>query len=313
MRNFQSHVDSTLEFADGFNLILGRSDSGKSSILRAVNWVRTNKPGGAGFIRKGEKFCRVFILGDSYSLSRERTENSTGKYSVGCDGQEFDYSAMGGNVPPQVTELLNLADINVQLQLDGHFLILDSPGQVARVLNSVTKLEELTSAVGILKSQLSTTNRILEASRKRFDVLSDIMDQDVDGKLETLRKIRDEVINLTARRDGLSSKRTSVISLLNQMAQNIDIEKGQIAIDKLQGFLDELFDSIDELLKTSGRVPPIEALVKSSRSSAQSYNQLLLGKTSIEESLVEAKKSLVQCPYCGSKLTEESTKKLLGV
>jgi exonuclease SbcC len=49
IQNFQSHEKTELEFDEGINIIIGQSDSGKSAILRALNWVVNNKPNGEAF------------------------------------------------------------------------------------------------------------------------------------------------------------------------------------------------------------------------------------------------------------------------
>lgn len=46
IQNFQSHVDTTLEFSDGCNIIVGNSDSGKTAIIRALRWLVFHKPTG---------------------------------------------------------------------------------------------------------------------------------------------------------------------------------------------------------------------------------------------------------------------------
>jgi chromosome segregation ATPase len=40
--NFESHKDTTINFTDGFNVIIGQSDGGKSSIIRAIAAVCYN-------------------------------------------------------------------------------------------------------------------------------------------------------------------------------------------------------------------------------------------------------------------------------
>jgi len=49
IKNFQSHKKTKLEFSDGVNIIIGQSDSGKTAIIRALNWVVNNKPSGDSF------------------------------------------------------------------------------------------------------------------------------------------------------------------------------------------------------------------------------------------------------------------------
>ena len=42
IQNFQSHKKTTLKFHKGINVVIGQSDSGKSAIIRALNWTINN-------------------------------------------------------------------------------------------------------------------------------------------------------------------------------------------------------------------------------------------------------------------------------
>ena len=62
IENFQSHKDSYLEFSNGINIISGKSNNGKTAILRALNWVITNRPQGIAFkstFSDKKEICRV--------------------------------------------------------------------------------------------------------------------------------------------------------------------------------------------------------------------------------------------------------------
>ena len=52
LKNYQGHKDSSLELHPGVNIITGTSDKGKSSIMRSIEWVRTNRPLGTEMIRE---------------------------------------------------------------------------------------------------------------------------------------------------------------------------------------------------------------------------------------------------------------------
>ena len=44
--NFQIFEKQVFEFTNGLNIIVGDNNSGKSSLIRAIYWVYTNKPAG---------------------------------------------------------------------------------------------------------------------------------------------------------------------------------------------------------------------------------------------------------------------------
>ncbi len=49
LKNFQSHIDTEINLDKGVNCIVGSSDSGKSSIVRALKWLILNRPQGDAF------------------------------------------------------------------------------------------------------------------------------------------------------------------------------------------------------------------------------------------------------------------------
>ena len=55
IKNFQSHKKTVITLAPTLTAITGKSDHGKSSIIRALRWVYNNKPQGFKFIHKDTK------------------------------------------------------------------------------------------------------------------------------------------------------------------------------------------------------------------------------------------------------------------
>ena len=87
IENFQSHKKTRIDFDPGVNVIIGRSDSGKTSILRALNWVINNKPSGEAFIRHGNKEARAsIILDDKHMITMIRK----GKKKLSDDVAKID-------------------------------------------------------------------------------------------------------------------------------------------------------------------------------------------------------------------------------
>ena len=73
--NFQSHKNTTMNFSNGLNVIVGESDVGKTAIIRALKWVLFNEPKGASFINRDSDECIVEInYSDGISLIRKRNK-----------------------------------------------------------------------------------------------------------------------------------------------------------------------------------------------------------------------------------------------
>jgi exonuclease SbcC len=132
--------------------ITGPSDVGKSSILRAIRWLATNRPLGDGFIRDGTDNTSVTLWTDSDKLSRRKGDENT--YHV--NGKEL--KAFGTDVPSDVTDLLKIDGVNFAGQHDSPFWFDLTPGEVARKLNEIVDLTLIDTVMKDLGSRL-TRNR----------------------------------------------------------------------------------------------------------------------------------------------------------
>lgn len=145
LKNFQAHKHTIIELSKVLTAIIGKSSHAKSSIIRGIQWVRTNRPSGSKFIRRGEKVCEVSI--DQVTHLKSNSENS---YLVGKD----KYTALRTAVPDQVQEILNLSDDNIQDQHDSPFLIgsQTSPGEVTKKLSSLIDAEQSQKVIQQVKA-----------------------------------------------------------------------------------------------------------------------------------------------------------------
>lgn len=145
IENFQSHQFTQVDFAPGFNVIVGASDQGKSAIIRALKWLYFNEPRGADFIRVGATGCRVTVLlDDGTQVSRERTP-SRNRYYVQQPGREEEvFEGFGSRVPREVELALGVAKakldedletmLNLGEQLEAPFLLAEAGSVKAKAM-----------------------------------------------------------------------------------------------------------------------------------------------------------------------------------
>ena len=103
LENFQSHKKSSLEFSEGVNVIIGSSDSGKSSIIRSLQWVLFNRPSGDSFRSWWGGITNVVV--DGVSRIKGGSKGLENCYEIGLNR----FQAMGQGVPEDVTTVLNLS------------------------------------------------------------------------------------------------------------------------------------------------------------------------------------------------------------
>ena len=135
LKNIQAHKDSKLEFDKGINAIVGTSNNGKSTIIRALNWNRYNRPLGIDTLAshwivddKGnlKDEMSVTIENDFGTVTRKRTKTEN-QYIV----NDKELNVVKSDVPLDVEQILNLSETNIQNQQDSPFLLSETSGKVA--------------------------------------------------------------------------------------------------------------------------------------------------------------------------------------
>jgi len=162
LNNFQSHKASTLTFCPGVNVIVGSSDVGKSSVVRALRWVFHNRPAGAEFISHWAKTASVQVVLDNITLARVRNE-ARNCYVI----NEQELVGFGQEVPSEIVELTQIDERNIQYQLDSPFLLDESPGFVARTLNRVVSLDKIDESLSqIQKLETDTKTKLTHVQKE---------------------------------------------------------------------------------------------------------------------------------------------------
>lgn len=140
--NYQSHEKSRLEFAPGVNVIVGVSDSGKTAIIRALRWLSWNRPAGNSMCSNWGGDTTVLLETEEGFILRHK--GTKDKYELKRNGRRgIEFKAFGSSVPDEITSFLNVNEINLQRQLDSHFLLSKSPGEVASFFNKIAKLDKI--------------------------------------------------------------------------------------------------------------------------------------------------------------------------
>lgn len=135
--NFQSHKNSTLDFVDGTNIIIGNSDSGKSTIIRALKWAIWNRPQGDSIRSWWGGKTSVELFTDDVHLVRSKDKEE--EYILG----DTHFKAFKTEVPKEIQDSLNMSETNLQQQLDEPYLLSSSSGEVAQHFNKIAKLDKI--------------------------------------------------------------------------------------------------------------------------------------------------------------------------
>jgi len=238
LNNFRTHKDTELCFSPGVNVIVGQSGTGKTNILRALNWIVNNRPLGSGVIRRRKDLAEVcLVVEDQEEIGILRTKDKNGSKYVLCGiGDEAEFTSFGTTPPEPISEVLNLSDINIQKQFEAYFLVFESPGYVATYIRKVTKLDEIDEVVKIISGRIRKANIELQGYSTEVE--------DVKEKLEEIYKIDLDRLELLIRETELLSEENKNIQNQYQELQGI--------VEQLEGIEREytyLPDDIDQIIE----------------------------------------------------------------
>jgi exonuclease SbcC len=195
IKGFQSHVDTTLNFHSGLNVIVGPSDNGKSASLRALWWLLYNEPSGTEFFNDGTKTQSVEADFMSARIKRSRTKTNAGTYTITKPGEEeVVLKGFGKKVPlkvieahqmPQVMVLDSNESVNIARQRDPDFLMGVTPSVRVGLLNVLAGVNVADEASKLalqetnkLGSELNYTVKTIEELTERLNSLPNYKDVD---------------------------------------------------------------------------------------------------------------------------------------
>ena len=182
LKNFQSHIDSTIDFEPGINVITGTSDHGKSSIIRAFKWALFNKPFRDSGLRnenvtEKEGVSVTIVTDTDISIERYKTDKQNG-YKVSTYPDVF--KAIDKDVPTEVQEILKVSDVNLQEQHNPYFLLNDRPGTVAATFNEMIGLSAMDACVSAAKKKVKQKKDILDSATAELERINNELDTVVD-------------------------------------------------------------------------------------------------------------------------------------
>jgi len=167
LKNFECHKDLTIDFDKNLTLITGFTRSGKSSIIRGLEWVLKNNPSGNSMVSHDTDYTSVLIiLDDGTKIKREKVK---GKNAYYLNAKKFE--APNTNVPEEIQDILKIDIVNIQSQFDTHFLLMDSSLERVKKVNEATKTNDIDNALlNISSIKKYTNNLVINIDKKSIDL-----------------------------------------------------------------------------------------------------------------------------------------------
>lgn len=229
LRNFQSHEDTEVEFKPGLNGILGKSDSGKTAILRAIRWCLYNEPSGIDFIREGEAQAEVSVsFQNDLEIIRTRSKSINRYTIVYPDGDPLILEHFGAKTPQEVYEATGImpldldenftTPINYQAQLDGPFLLNERDSVKASAIGRLVGVNYIDNAMRTsLRDRKKYTQRRQGLQERKEELEEDLKEfAGLDDQIKRLKRLKavidrlEEAQALKARLEALKKRQEGV-------------------------------------------------------------------------------------------------------
>lgn len=299
IENFQSHKHTHVDLVGGTNVIIGESDAGKSAVFRAINWVVSNRPLGDAYRSEWGGETRVVIeTTDGHTVTRIKGP-SRNQYVV--NGKVL--TAFGSEVPTEVTEVLRVDADSVQSQMDPPFLLSETPGEAARMLNRAASIEDIDLAITNLKREHSRLDRLIryrsdevKGHEEQMKEYSDVdrLDEKV-ASIEELDSIFHEMNERTNRLQTILDNHDRIRSAISDMRYLDDVEDDMEGLEDMASMLEVLDDDyrrrvqvveraekIIPQLEDSAYLQPAVSVLQTAQTMFEDYKAIAREKNALE-------------------------------
>ena len=238
IKNHKSHEDSVFDFVPGVNVIVGRPQSGKSNIIRSFKLLVSNRPTGAAFWpdfagSKGQTYHEIETSEGDVITQTKEVVVVKGKKKLKANGTKY---TLNGNessgLTDEITRALNISSLNIHNQFDVPYLTTSTYGEIAKIVNKITNLEDADIWQKDLASRLRKVNSKIEDAKR--DIKKD------KKSLKSFEGI-DRIEHLLGQIRILEKKRIKFEgSYLELSDLYCELEEDQIVIERLNRALEAL-------------------------------------------------------------------------
>ena len=313
LENIQSWDNSKIAL-ENFNVIEGKSNSGKSAIIRGLSMVLTND-WDTSWLRKGEKQCQVSIsFTDGTKIVRER--GSSNSVTIYDNGKIVDkWSKFNKDYPKEIVDFLSTDTSNINFQFDSHFFISLSPNKRAELLGDFSDLSQVDDMISSVQKTIRASNGIVKYLKEEKEKIS-YEKEELENKLTSLPAMKE----IEASKKSLSECR----NLLDKIKKIENITKINHKINEFKSLntLEVLFNEtnltsnklgqintlneINEQLSNKIVLQEVESLFKKTQELELTMQAVTIieniNKISEELSSLAQKLDGQSCPVCGNKI-----------
>lgn len=236
-----------LDLKPGFTIIQGPSNSGKSSIIKAIENCIFNQSGTSN-VRQGQSNYSVGIRHNDHTVCLIKGKSS--KYKI--DNQI--YEKFGVSQLPEVADALNIREtilggekvrLNFSKQMTYPFLLDKTPGQLYKFIVDSSESESLSNVLKDISKDIKDTDKNIIQNEAQMDILVKQQAQinenlknadkilEISNKIISLDSTNSHIDQLIKTKDEYNKTAHSVYTLQNKF-DNINIDIDTTKLDELK-------------------------------------------------------------------------------
>lgn len=230
IKDFNCIEDMELEFHPGFTILQGPSNSGKSSVIKAIENTIFNQSGTTN-VRQGQSNYKVGIKKGDNTVSLIKGKNS--KYKI----NENIYEKFGVGQLTEVADILNIREtilggekvrLNFSKQLSYPFLLDKTPGQLYKFIVDSSESESLSNVLKDINKDIKTSEKSIVQNEAQLDLLINQQSQ-----LQSNLKNSSEIIKISNQILELDSINSNINKLIALKDTYNSCKKDRIHLDNL--------------------------------------------------------------------------------
>lgn len=259
IKNFENHEHTILDFSNGFNLICGPSNSGKSSILRALQVVLYNQWNPRS-LRLGEKKCTIILTTERGTVKVERG-NQINQWTINpVNGPPQFFNKPGIQVIPEVADIVGIRFVklgnflirpNIMDQLEGHFMLSSLEGEDVSGSTRAQVIDEISGLAGMeeLVKKISLDNIRNTKEIKRIEV--DLKELEKSKHDSSLIEKEQKIVDQSTKLIELAKENLNIRAEVINIKHNIDSIVCDINTNKSKLSTYPDLDSVSEKIKNA--------------------------------------------------------------
>jgi len=324
LKNFQGYEDTKIEFAPTFNVIIGRNESGKSSIVRALNFVFCNE-WSKDFVRNDADETQIIVTLDSGIKIFRTKGNTTNRCTIKYNDDKKDvFENFGTTLPKKVSEILEVnplkldehTEINMIVagQHDGLFL-LQEPGTLkAKLLGKISGLHYIDFALRDIAKDKKNLMIVTQERNNELQLISKELEQfeDISIYEKQLSSIEKDIISLQDDETKLQKLLDTNIQLKELNVKIANLADDAERYDKINF---EDYDKLELLMRKMDMLNVSFQTINNFETQIENKKQQLKDLKEDMDKVVEQYVSLLKtsktCPVCSAEITTGQVKKII--